>query len=218
MVQISQSKIKVNKITQVAIAVKDFLMVAENYWNILGIRPWDIYEWTAPLVYDRKYHGKPTWGRERIVVTDVGGVQLELCQPVEGDSIYQDFLDEHGEGLHHVNFLVYNVDETAEILVKQGFSSLQSGRHGLPEYRGAFNYIDIKSLRTIWEPTHYRVVLEKKYQDKFPDEEDFLEKLYVQQKLDPMFHLRPILEIAGLYPRQAVGQSSPSTTGSLFDR
>jgi len=78
-----------------------------------------------------------------------------LCQPAEGESIYRDFLNEHGEGLHHVNFLVDDADETAEILVKQGFPSLQSGRHGPPESKGAYNYIDIKPLRAIWEPVSY---------------------------------------------------------------
>lgn len=149
------AKVRVDRINQVALVVKDLEKTALDYWNILGIGPWDIYEWTAPLVYDRKYHGKPAWGRERIAVTDVGGVQLELCQPVEGDSVYQDFLNVHGEGLHHVNFFVDDVDETAGILVKQGFPSLQSGRHGPPECKGAFNYIDTRPLRTIWEPTHY---------------------------------------------------------------
>jgi len=149
------AKVKVKKINQVAIVVKDLEKTALDYWNILGIGPWDIYEWTAPLVYDRKYHGKSAWSRERIAVTDVGGVQLELCQPIQGDSIYQDFLNERGEGLHHINFFVNDVDETAGILVKQGFNSLQSGRHGPSEYKGAFNYIDTKPLRAIWEPTHY---------------------------------------------------------------
>jgi catechol 2,3-dioxygenase-like lactoylglutathione lyase family enzyme len=149
------AKVRVKRINQVALVVKNLEKTALDYWNILGIGPWDIYEWTAPLVYDRKYHGKPAWGRDRIAVTDVGGVQLELCQPVEGGSIYRDFIKEHGEGLHHVNFFVDNVDETAEILVKQGFPSLQSGHHGPPECKGAFNYIDIKPLCAIWEPVHY---------------------------------------------------------------
>jgi catechol 2,3-dioxygenase-like lactoylglutathione lyase family enzyme len=151
----SPAKVKVSRVNQVAIVVKDLEKTALDYWNILGIGPWDIYEWTPPLIYARKYHGKPTWGRDRIAITDVGGVQLELCQPVEGESIYRDFLNEHGEGLHHVNFFVADVDETTEILVKLGFPSLQSGRHGPPEGQGAYNYIDIKPLGAIWEPVHY---------------------------------------------------------------
>jgi len=157
MVQVSPAKVKVKGIHQVAIVVKDIRVSVENYWNILGIGPWDIYEWEAPTVYDRKYYGKPTWAREKIALAQVGAVQLELVQPVEGDSYYQDSLVEHGEGLHHLNFLVDNVaelDKTAEILAKEGFPTQQSGRIGINEDKGGYNYIDIKPLRTIWEPVH----------------------------------------------------------------
>ena len=152
MAQISPAKVKVKGINQVALVVKDIQATVENYWNILGIGPWEIYLWEAPLVYDRKYYGKPAWAREKIAVAQVGAVQLELCQPVEGDSIYRDFLMEHGEGLHHVNFLVDDVDETAEMLAEEGSPTLQSGRTGLPEDKGGYNYIYIEPLHTIWEP------------------------------------------------------------------
>jgi len=38
----------------------------------------------GPLVYERKYHGETVWARERIAITQLGDVQLELVQPVEG--------------------------------------------------------------------------------------------------------------------------------------
>ena len=40
---------------------------------------------------------------------------------------------EHGEGFHHMNFLVDDVDETAEILAKEGSPTLQDGRLESPE-------------------------------------------------------------------------------------
>jgi methylmalonyl-CoA/ethylmalonyl-CoA epimerase len=152
--QTSPAKVKVNSIFQVGLVVKDVQKAVENYWNILGIGPWDIYPWESPLVYDYKYHGKPAWARAKIAITMVGPVMLELMEHIDGDTIYPDWLMEHGEGLHHLNFLVDSaddVDRTAEILANEGFPSLQSGRFG---DNGAFNYIDIKPLRTIWEPDH----------------------------------------------------------------
>lgn len=154
MSQESKTKVKCQGINQLAIVVKDLEKVAENYWNILGIGPWAIFNWEAPLVYDRKYHGETVWAREKIALAQVGDVQLELVQPVEGASIYKDWLDEHGEGLHHMNFLVDDVDAAAEILTKEGFLSLQSGRFGPQEQKGAYNYFDIWPLRAIWEPVH----------------------------------------------------------------
>jgi methylmalonyl-CoA/ethylmalonyl-CoA epimerase len=38
----------------------------------------------------------------RTAVTRVGGVDLELVEPLEGPSQYQEFLDQKGEGLHHI--------------------------------------------------------------------------------------------------------------------
>ena len=154
MEQTSPAKVKVTGVSQVAFIVNDIQKVAENYWNILGIGPWDIYAWEAPLVYDRTYHGKPAWAREKIALAQVGAVQLELCQPIDGDSIYWNFLAEHGEGLHHLQFLVDDVAKTVKILAKEGFPSLQGGHFGPREYNGAWNYIDTKPLRAIWEPLH----------------------------------------------------------------
>jgi methylmalonyl-CoA/ethylmalonyl-CoA epimerase len=154
MAQESPAKVKSKGINQIAIVVENLELVAENYWNILGIGPWAIFKWEAPLVYNRKYRGEAAWAREKIALAQVGDVQLELVQPVDGPSIYRDWLDEHGEGLHHLNFLVDDVDETSEILAKEGFSSLQSGKFGPEKQKGAYNYFDIKPLRTIWEPVH----------------------------------------------------------------
>jgi len=154
MTQPIPSKVKVESINQVAIAVWDLEVVAWNFWNILGIGPWETYLWEPPLIYDRKYYGKPSWAREKIALARVGNVQLELVQPVEGDSIYRDFLLEHGEGLHHINFLVDDVDEMAAKLTEAGFPSIQGAHYGSSEYRNGFSYHPIEPLRTIWEPVH----------------------------------------------------------------
>jgi catechol 2,3-dioxygenase-like lactoylglutathione lyase family enzyme len=154
MEKVSPAKVKCKGINQVAIVVHDLQRVAENFWTILGIGPWSIFNWEAPLVYNRKYYGKKAWAREKIALAQVGGVQLELVQPVEGPSIYADWLAEHGEGLHHLNFLVDDVDEAEAVLAQEGFASIQSGHFGPKDQKGAYNYIPIPPLRTIWEPVH----------------------------------------------------------------
>jgi len=151
----SPAKVKVTGIKQVGICVKDVVRTAENYWNILGIGPWEIRDWGTHALYDRTYHGRPAWGRERLAHAYIGDLELELVQPVEGDSVYQDWIDEHGEGIHHLKFLCEDIDETSRLLTEQGFPSLQSGHFGDPkEKAGGFNYIEIPPLHCIWEPVH----------------------------------------------------------------
>jgi len=148
--QPSPAKVKVTAVNQIAIAVWDLETVARNFWNILGIGPWEVYDWEPPMIYDRKYYGKPSWARERIALCRMGGgVQLELVQPVEGESLYRDFLNKHGEGLHHLNFLVENIDETMTQLTEEGYPSILSGRYG---EKCGFSYHPIPPLRTLWEP------------------------------------------------------------------
>ena len=157
MSQPGPAKVRCGGINQIAIVVRDLEVVAENFWKILGIGPWDVYDWEPPLVYQRTYRGRPAWSRERIALVQVGGVQLELVQPVDGPSIYADWLEEHGEGLHHFNFLVDSYEElhrAAQELAGQGFPSIQSGMFGPPEKKYGYTYIPIPPLRSIWEPVH----------------------------------------------------------------
>lgn len=49
-----------------------------------------------------------------------------------------------------------------------------------------------------------RALLEKAFLERFPDQANFLDRLYAQQKINPAYHLRGILELASLYPREAL--------------
>jgi len=150
---ISPARVKVTGINQIGIVVKDVEKTAENYWNILGIGPWEIRDWGSHVLYNRFYHDKPAWGRERLAHASIGDVKLELVQPVEGESVYQDWIDDHGEGLHHLEFLCDDVDEVSKILNEQGFLSIQSEHFVDTEKRvSCFNYIDIAPLHCIWKP------------------------------------------------------------------
>lgn len=54
------------------------------------------------------------------------------------------------------------------------------------------------------QPPRTRVLLEQAILLRFPDQRLFLEKLYAQQKFNHVAHLRGILELASLYPREAL--------------
>jgi glyoxalase/bleomycin resistance protein/dioxygenase superfamily protein len=56
-------------------------------------------------------HGKQTSFALRIAFGAVGGVLLELLEPLDDQSPHAEFLASHGEGLHHLAFLVPDFDE-----------------------------------------------------------------------------------------------------------
>lgn len=55
-------------------------------------------------------HGKPTPFRLRIAFGALGGVLLELLQPLDDRSPHARFLAERGEGMHHLAYLVADFD------------------------------------------------------------------------------------------------------------
>ena len=87
---------------QIAIVVRDLDATMRTYVHEYGIGPWEIYEFNPGNVAEMVRDEQPTESAWRIAVTQVGSVQWELIEPLDGESIYARFLAEKGEGVHHV--------------------------------------------------------------------------------------------------------------------
>lgn len=100
-----------NGIAQVAIVVEDLDEAVENYWRMFGIGPWHIYTYGKPLVKEMTYHGEPSEYKMRVALSYLGPMRIELIEPLEGDTVYADFVAAHGYGVHHFGVLVDNMEE-----------------------------------------------------------------------------------------------------------
>ena len=56
-------------------------------------------------------HGKPTPFALRVAFGALGGILIELLEPLDDKSPHAEFLDSHGEGMHHLAYLVPDFDE-----------------------------------------------------------------------------------------------------------
>lgn len=145
----TNEKVKLKTIDQVCVVVKDVQKAVEQYWKIFGIGPWSIYIVTPPELTDTTVRGESKVFSMKLAFAKVGSMMLELIQPLEGDSVYREFLVEKGEGIHHIaSYEVDDLDRAIALLGKHGIRVLQSGR-----WRGAsFAYIDTeKTLGAIVE-------------------------------------------------------------------
>jgi methylmalonyl-CoA/ethylmalonyl-CoA epimerase len=68
--------------------------------------------------------------------------ELELIQPLDGQSLYSEWLSERGEGLHHLAVVVGSLDETIAALEKAGCANIQSGHGFAPDGKGGYAYFD----------------------------------------------------------------------------
>jgi 4-hydroxyphenylpyruvate dioxygenase-like putative hemolysin len=72
----------------------------------------------------------------------MGQLSLELIEPVGGPSTWREFLDQKGEGVHHMAFVVQDTDEAVSFLEEAGIEVIQQG-----DYTGGrYTYLDSVSL------------------------------------------------------------------------
>lgn len=97
-----------HEIHHICIVVAD-IEATERAYAAVGIGPWFDYPKAGTYVeYDVPNEAASKAMRYRCV--DLGNVQLQLCQPPQGDSPQRRFLDQHGEGVYHLGFEVADRD------------------------------------------------------------------------------------------------------------
>lgn len=148
MAQASPSEVQVKSIHQVSLVVRDLDRAMEDYWNKLGIGPWDVHYMRPPKAWGLTYYGKKADFTMKVAFTMLGAVELELIEPTSGNNIYSDFLSERSEGIHHLLFLANNVDRVTDLMGKSGFALTQSGHFN--DGHWAY-YKTSESLKAIWE-------------------------------------------------------------------
>jgi methylmalonyl-CoA/ethylmalonyl-CoA epimerase len=143
-----KEKVELKQVLQVCVVVKDIQKSMERYWEVFGIGPWDIYTFQPPGLTEPTIRGNPEPYTMKLATAQVGSVQWELIEPLTGPSIYAEFLEEHGEGLHHVACLVDDFDQTVAALEKHDMGILMGGN-----WKGAtYAYMDTeKALGAIIE-------------------------------------------------------------------
>lgn len=100
---------------QIGILVNEDPEEMSKAWErLFGIGPWRIIE-ISP-----KVDGKVV-RLFKLALADLGGVEIELAQPLEGKSYHKEHVETHGNtGLHHLCFPVDDVEAETKNFVAQG--------------------------------------------------------------------------------------------------
>ncbi len=85
-----------------------------------------------------RYRGRPTQARAKLAFFQLGSVSLELIEPLGRPSTWREFLEAHGEGVHHIAFRIEDMEEQLAILERKGMPPVQRG-----DYTGGrYAYVD----------------------------------------------------------------------------
>lgn len=129
-------------IAQVAIIVPNLEEAVENYWKLFGIGNWHLYTYGRPLVKKMTYHGEPTEYKMRVALSYFGPMRVELIEMVEGDTVYADFVKEHGYGVHHFGVLVDSMEEALAEAEAAGIKMIMDGAGFGLDGDGHYAYLD----------------------------------------------------------------------------
>lgn len=146
------------KLIQVGVVVRDLDRAILGYRKLLGMEPVRIIE-KSPTAPGKKYYkGMESDFYQRVALYQLGDVEFELLQPYGEASALSDFLEEHGEGIHHVAFDTYDFSAMQAHLNDCGAQIIQTGptsRH--PALRWGF-FDTQAQLGTMIELTNFEEV------------------------------------------------------------
>jgi hypothetical protein len=118
-----------NVTTQLGWVVRDFKKSEAFFRSIYGIDRFFVAENIDGKSVATRYFGRPVDCLIHIYVAYAGDTQFEFIQPVSGESIYQDFLnDTGGDGIQHIGRLmpIAGFDAAAEALRGSGYTEMQT--------------------------------------------------------------------------------------------
>jgi hypothetical protein len=124
------------KINQYAFAIREAEKVSA-YWAKLGFPEFQI---SHPVLGDTKYYGEIVdheliqgWQRH-------GTVSYEWCIPVKPPIVYEDHINLHGEGIHHLAFSVSDMDAVLLDYAARGYINTMGGTWGEKDKPGSGRY------------------------------------------------------------------------------
>jgi len=133
-----ESGIGTNVICQIGLVVRDIERTARIYASIFRMGMPNIIVTDPEEIAHTKFRGAPTSARAKLAFFKMGDVSLELIEPVGGPSTWKEFLDEHGEGVHHIAFRIEGMERVLTFLEVKGISPIQRG-----DYTGGrYAYVD----------------------------------------------------------------------------
>jgi 4-hydroxyphenylpyruvate dioxygenase-like putative hemolysin len=131
-----------NGVGQIAFVVEDLEKTVKKFYEVFGIGPWDFYTYEKPLVKKMTYYGQEGDYSMRIALSYFGPTRIELIETKHGNSVYQDFIDKHGYGIHHLGFRIDDMQSALELANKAGYSMIQDGKGFGLDGDGHYAYLD----------------------------------------------------------------------------
>jgi methylmalonyl-CoA/ethylmalonyl-CoA epimerase len=126
---------------QIGIVVDDLDRALSAYAQLWPGHRWSCYEHGLQTIPRMSFRGRPAAYSFRAAF-GTQTPQIELIQPLGGPSHYDEWLELHGGGVHHVGFAVPSVAEVIDEMAARGVEPIQEGAGFGLDGDGAYAYFD----------------------------------------------------------------------------
>ncbi|KZX53482.1 hypothetical protein A3709_10170 [Halioglobus sp. HI00S01] len=106
-------------VNQIGFVVKNLEEAVARYQPLFG--EFTVME-AADMEWD--YRGRPEVSSLKIAFGNSGDVEIELIEWVSGETPHKEFLEAGHEGLHHLRFVVVDVDAKVKELATHGYHQI----------------------------------------------------------------------------------------------
>jgi methylmalonyl-CoA/ethylmalonyl-CoA epimerase len=128
-----------NTVVQVGMIVRDIEKSLDAYMDVFELQERPSVSVVDPVEISKmEYKGESSTGLAKLAFIPMGQVTVELIEPIGGPSTWQEFLDTHGEGVHHIAFNVKGTDRVVSFLNGKGIPLVQQGHYT----GGMYSYLD----------------------------------------------------------------------------
>ena len=112
---------------QVCVVTRDFRRTMAGFVQ-LGIGPWTVRTVDASNC-KAVYRGRPADFEVKLCLANSQNMNWEIIQPIRGASIYEEFLEHHGEGVQHLAFSCSGMEYEERIrqFQERGYEMTQYG-------------------------------------------------------------------------------------------
>ncbi len=146
------SMLGTDQVCQVGIIVSDIEAKKKEWAKLLGVEVPPTFTGGEFETTQVQYKGAPAPDATCLLVffNLSNGLQIELIQPSEAPSVWRDYLNEHGDGIHHVAFIVKGLGNKVMTCMQSGMTLEQFGEYG--DASGRYAYMNaVPTLGTFIE-------------------------------------------------------------------
>ena len=138
---------------EICIVTRDYRRTMEGL-VFIGTATSQIYTFSPETVTEQTYMGKPAEFSIKVCFAQAKNVIWEIMQPLSGPTIFEEFLEQHDEGIHHIAFNCEDIpwDDRLKEFESRGFRLIQSGKW---VDQNAFAFFGTEAATTTIFETYY---------------------------------------------------------------